>query len=404
MACADTIRIESIGAGGVGVGRLVDGRVAFVPRSAPGDRITIDVVAGRRSYVRGMISHVIEESRERTEPACRHFLSDACGGCQLQHLTYETQVRAKSRIIGDALRRIGGRDLPDPEVVPAAGTLGYRNRIRLTRIPGSDPPRFGFHRHDDPGRLFRLEDCLIAAPRVRRAWGTLSSHPHLVPAATTGIQIYEREDGTIDVRLFSDPGCGKVPCAAALEQVLGEGATVCVSRPGDRYTPAFEQVNREMARLLREQVVRELEPQAGELVLDLFGGTGAVSLLLAGKGARVKLVESDGEAVRAARARLRETSVECVRSRVEDYVKGLPVAARIIVNPPRTGLSGRVSAALERHGRMHPGTLLVYVSCDPATLARDLKRMPCYVIKGVRGFDLFPQTAHVETVVTLEAE
>ena len=167
---ADVVTIDSLAAGGAGVAHLADGITVFVPRTAPGDRVTLRDVRRHRRHAVAEIGEIVEPGPERVQPACAHFMRDRCGGCQWQHLPIETQRTAKQRIVGDALRRIGKLDVADPELVESPRTFGYRTTITLTVRPTFDAPVVGFHRADGDARVFPLERCEIAREELNALW------------------------------------------------------------------------------------------------------------------------------------------------------------------------------------------------------------------------------------------
>ena len=179
------VLIESVAAGGDGVGHLADGMTVFVPRTAPGDRVALSHVRRRRRHARAEAAELLERSPDRVAPPCRHFERDTCGGCQWQHLSLEAQHRAKRRIVGDALRRLGGLAVDDPELVPSPRAFSYRATITLTvRWRGSEPV-VGFHRAtgegEGAGEVFPLERCEIARPEVAALWDAVRPAARLAP-------------------------------------------------------------------------------------------------------------------------------------------------------------------------------------------------------------------------------
>jgi 23S rRNA (uracil1939-C5)-methyltransferase len=410
----EVVEILRIAAGGDGVGRLADGLTVFVPRTAPGDRVVLGPVSRHRRFARGVVETVVEPSAERAPPPCLHYVRDRCGGCQLQHLALDAQERVKRAIVGDALRRIGHLDRPDPPIESAAKPLGYRTRISLS----SDPTgrRIGYHQFDRPGRIFDLERCEIAAPEVMALWDLVREHRQLLPRPLGRLVLRFDRDGRRHVLVE-----GRTPTAwttaGRLASALADRGIVATLwwRPpggavrvvaGDRRpaaATAFAQVEPATGERIRAYAVAGLGEVAGEPVWDLYAGVGETSELLRLAGARVESVELDRSAVEAADQRFgTNPSVRRVVGAAEDQVEELGAAAAVVTNPPRTGMDPAVVDAIARSGARR----VAYVSCDPATLARDLARLlggwAGGRIADVRAFDLFPQTAHVETVVVLE--
>ena len=410
------VLVESVAAGGDGVGHLADGMTVFVPRTAPGDRVALSHVRRRRRHAGAEVAELLERSPDRVVPPCCHFERDACGGCQWQHLSLEAQHRSKRRIVGDALRRLGGLAVEDPELVPSPRAFGYRATLTLTvRWHGAEPV-VGFHRAtgegEGAGEVFALERCEIAREEVaglcaavRPALGSL---PH---GEDVRLKLRVAHEGSLHLivnggdRAWTTPqpladAAAAAGCPATVWWQSSGGAVRRMAGPAaDKASVAFEQVNAEVAGALRAAVL-DAVPREAHRVLDLYAGTGEVSLALARRGCEVASVEAEDAAVRLAeeRARSEGLSVRAVAARVEDRLASLLPADAVVVNPPRTGLAPEVTGALERQ----PPAALVYVSCDPATLARDLKRLGADPARLVlRCFDMFPQTSHVETLASL---
>lgn len=404
----ETVTIQSIAAGGDGVGRLADGRAVFVPRTAPGDRVALDPqrIERRRSFARGRAASVVAAGSDRVTAPCPHYETDRCGGCQLQHLAYPAQLAAKRRIVGDALRRIGKLAVDDPDIEPAVRPFRYRSRIALA----AGAAAAGYHPFDRPGRPFALRDCHIADDRLVELWRDLRARADLWPARVTRIELRLDREGGLHVIMQSagEPWLD----ADRLRRAVDGGALTCWWQPIDgaarvvagRETgfpaTAFEQVNPQMGARARAWAVDSLGAVGGAVVWDLYGGIGDTAVALAERGAEVVSVDADEAAIAWARRRPLPRPVRFLAARAENVVERLPEPAGALVNPPRGGLHRAVTVRLAAP----PVPRLVYVSCDAATLARDLHRLAAtHRLTAVRAFDLFPQTAHVETVAVLEA-
>ncbi|MGD2135663.1 MAG: hypothetical protein PVF27_05860, partial [Gemmatimonadales bacterium] len=268
-----------------------------------------------------------------------------------------------------------------------------------------------------PNRVFQLEDCLIARESLMRVWRRLQAACHLLPDGAAEIQLREARDGRVHVVIRGGPA-GSAIAQDALAGSLGEGVTLWWA-PRDRAArplagtaeatrvSAFEQVNPELGERIRRDAVAALGVPAGGRVWDLYGGVGETARLAAAAGAHVWSVDADRAAIRRARALESGASggsgeIRYLAKRAEDAVRELPEPDRIVVNPPRRGLGAAVAARIDDWGAAHAGARLVYVSCDPATLARDLTRLERFSLTAVRAYDLFPQTSHVETLALLE--
>lgn len=418
-----SVRVRAVASSGAGVADLPDGRVAFVHRTAPGDDAVVRVTRVRPRWAAASLVEVETPGPERDAPPCPLYA--ACGGCTLQHLTYPAQLAWKGRFVADALQRIGGVPLAPPEVAASPSRLRYRNRITLTvlRLRGGRVVA-GFHALERPDRLVDMTDeCLLpeeplvhAWAALRQAWGPGARR--LPGGRELRITLRSVEDGVaILVRGGGagwDPGnlLDSVPGGRALwHQPEGGTPTRVAGAPteeiweGERVPVggrAFLQVNREAAAALTAHVldlVDDPTPTDGDdaaklHAVDAYSGVGVYGRALARRGWRVTGIELDAEACAAA-AHDAPDGFEVVEGRVEERLAGCLPADLVIANPPRTGLDERVPQLLVASAPAR----LIYVSCDPATLARDTVRLaPAYTLTGVRSFDLFPHTAHVETV------
>jgi 23S rRNA (uracil1939-C5)-methyltransferase len=401
-----SLEIESIAAGGDGVGRN-NGLVVFVPRTAPGELVTARI-SGRGTFARGTLRTIARPSDERIEPVCPHYTHDRCGGCQLQHMSYLSQLRSKQRIIRDAVERIGKRKADICEVRPSPKEWRYRVKLTMAiRKQSSGEWIAGLHPFDDPTRVFPLVDCPITEETVVKTWRLIMNEARFFPnAQSLRGSVRLTSDGPVFVLTggtkwpngadFLDA----VPSIAALWWDNDEGARRIV---GDRRPPrslqppaaSFGQVNPGVARNLRNYVTELVSAHSPATVVDGYSGTGDIAIEFAKKGARVTAIELDSDAARWCALRLPEGSVS-VRARVEEALPGALPADAVILNPPRAGTEARVTEVLE--SAIVKPNVIAYVSCNPATLARDIARLPSYRIASMVAFDMFPQTAHVETV------
>jgi 23S rRNA (uracil1939-C5)-methyltransferase len=380
----------------------------FVPRTAPGDLIELQKVRLARRFARARLARLLESSPERVTPRCPHYEADDCGSCQLQHLNAAAQQNARRQLVGDALRRIGKLALDDPPLEPSETEWEYRSKLTLAARGW----RIGYHRLGEPEQVFDLERCPIARPELNDLWTALRSHRTLLPGQLDRIVLRVDRAGACHVIVKSKPGDawtrGKQLGAALAQQgmaaVLWWQPAVGVARTvyGAREAyPAmvFEQVHPAMGDRARAHAIAELGEVNRHHVWDLYAGIGETTRALLARGASVESVERDPRAVRLAELRGPQEAVTRIAGRVEDALPRLQPASAAMLNPPRTGLNPEVTVRLSDR----PTVRLVYLSCDPATLARDLSRLSgAYRVASVRAFDLFPQTAHVETVVRLE--
>ena len=419
MAAPVSVKVRGIAAGGAGVADLPDGRVVFVPRTAPGDRARIYIRKSRPRWAEGSLLELLEPASERRAPLCA--LYDRCGGCQLQHLPYARQLAWKGQMVADALQRIGGLEgVHPPEVVGSPHETGYRSRVTFTlrRLEGGRVVA-GFHALGRPAHVIDVVgECVLPHAglvetwrALRRGWGEGAA---LLPSgARIRLTLRAEPDGVALVveggsrRWRGDALAAAVPELRAIWHAAGEADGVPDLVSGNALesdAPAFTQVNPEAATLLVGHVLEcatVAGPGADAHAVDAYCGDGAYALGLAARGWRVTGIELDPAACATAREHARDTGLEgfdvlegAVEARLEE---ALP-ADLLVVNPPRAGLDADVVRIISERRPPH----VVYVSCDPATLARDLSGLrSAYDVASIRCFDLFPQTAHVETVVAL---
>jgi 23S rRNA (uracil1939-C5)-methyltransferase len=410
---ATRLTIDSIAAGGDGIGRA-DGLAVFVPRTAPGDVIEASLdVRGR--FARGRLQTIVESSRDRVDPVCRHYTRDRCGGCQLQHLAYGAQLGAKSAIVRDSMQRIAKRaDVREVDVVPSPSQWAYRTKLTLALRWTGERWRAGLHPFDNPDDVFQLEECPITDDRVLSVWRDIFAASTLRPRVR---RLRGAVRLTDDGASFVLEGGTAWPNAVAFADRVGsltsiwwqpdEGQKRLVV---DRRTPrhvagatapdaSFAQVNAATADQLRQHILGRTMATSPATVVDAYAGAGATAVGLAEKGVSVTAIELDAAAARWTAAHLPAGS-RAIVGRVEDELPSTLPADVVILNPPRTGVDERVTESLAAN----PPRVVVYVSCNPATLARDVGRLPQFRIASILSFDMFPQTAHVETVCELVRE
>jgi 23S rRNA (uracil1939-C5)-methyltransferase len=416
------VRIDSIAAGGEGVGRLADGRVTFVHRTAPGDVAEVALTERKERWTRGRLLRVVQPSPERREAPCRFYAR--CGGCTLEHLAYDAQLRAKARIVADALTRIGGMAVDPPEVVPSPSEFRYRNRVSFAlRREEHGRVVAGFHALGAPDEIVDLDGaCLLPEEPIARVWDALRAawgpDAQRLPSGQT-LRLTLRANAAGEVSLLVEGGFGPGRPEELVARVSGlvsvwyqaahaSAAELAAGAPGLPETwgdetvelsgAAFLQVNRGAAALLEAHVAEVAGEVRGLRVVDAYCGVGFHARRLARAGATVVGIELDAQAVAEA-ARAAPPGATFVQGAVEDWIRDHLPADLVVLNPPRAGIHPDVADALVAA----PARRVVYVSCNPATLARDIRRMSgAYRLAGVRSFDLFPQTAHVETVALLE--
>lgn len=420
------ILIEKLVTGGDGLGR-VDGVPVFIPLSAPGDLITTGSVKRRRGVSFAGIKEIVRDSPLRRDPPCPCFTE--CGGCSWMHISYAAQVQWKGKILNETLRRIGGiDDVPGAETVPSPNEFQWRYRIRLHHQNGG----LGFFRrgtHD----LVCWERCLLIPDALNRAAAVLRTitgeEGRNIPVDSVELAaspvdkavsvLWQIEKGKkfVDIdelmartktdlkKAGLECSCQAVSCGSPPQLrepsgtplMLSSGQCTTLASPG-----TFFQVNPHQNQNLVTKVLSVLREREVRRMVDLFCGNGNFSIPASLEGIRVTGVESFPGAVVDARASAGDGDVVFFNEEVESFLTANPdmSADAVLVDPPRMGLSGQVRDSLLRWA---PGTL-IYVSCDPATLARDLRFFleSGYNLASVRGFDMFPNSAHIEALAVLE--
>jgi 23S rRNA (uracil1939-C5)-methyltransferase len=417
MSETATITIERVAAGGDGVARH-DGMVVFVPRSVPGDVVSVSLVRSR-TFARGRILEILSPSAQREPAPCQHYTGDRCGGCQLQGIQYPAQLAIKGELIRDALVRIGKHTVGAVEVTASPDPWRYRNTLTLALQRDRLRPSgwlAGMHVAGDPTQLFELKECLIARPEVMDGWRQLMQTAEQLPRAmalrvtvrllASGGLALTVEGGAQWKQSSVDALVAGVPQLQAIWWVRDDEVRALRfdRRTTQEAGASFVQVNPAVATLLRDYVVSQVDAVSPESVVDAYAGSGALTARLLRAGRRVTAIELDQEASAVAGAALHaDPLARVLTGRVEHLLPHALPANVVILNPPRAGVDATVpaliaapSAGVQR---------LIYVSCDPATLGRDIARLgPGWRISAVQAFDMFPQTSHVETVCTLDRE
>lgn len=384
------VTTDRLAFGGEAVARH-DGLAIFVPLAVPGERLQVRITERKKNYARAAIENVIESSPDRRDPPCRYF--GDCGGCQLQHMSYEMQLASKVRFVRDALERIARIDWPDEIPIRHGPPFGYRARaqIRIDQRTG----RVGFNRTASHS-ICDVVSCPILIPELDAALSSLR-------AAVAGANVNDRVVAglrQIDVAA-GETGVSFEPALSNLASVpLRQTASGAVYG----FDPStFFQSNPALLDVLIEEAVGGL---SGEFAIDLYAGVGLFTIQLARRFKRVIGVEADPRTAKHAIANIAAnsaTNIEFRTSPADSWLKGFKASASqspdlLVLDPPRTGAAQAIPSIIELSPRS-----IAYVSCDPATLARDLRALVDggYTISRVTAIDLFPQTYHVETVALL---
>jgi 23S rRNA (uracil1939-C5)-methyltransferase len=393
----ELLKIEKLVYGGDGLSRA-DGEVVFTPFVLPGETVEAERTGSRKQAQRARASKVVESSPERTAAPCPYF--ERCGGCQYQHIDYAAQLRFKRGILAETLRRVGKIDYSEDLIaLSSAEPYGYRNRVQLHFEKG----RMGF-REMNSRNLVAVDQCPISSPKINEAIARISrmSRDRRWPNFLRSLEIFTDETHVQWNVLETDQ-----PVAKHFFEWLAQEIPGSVSGPleyavnADTFTvsgQAFFQVNRFLLPQLAELAIGDT---SGENALDLYSGVGLFSVPLARRFSRVTAVES-GRAAAAdlkANARRARVSVKVEQKQVESFlIETSEPPDFVLADPPRSGLE---RSAIARLIELKPKSIAL-VSCDPATLARDLAAFgEAYQIESLRLVDLFPQTFHMETIARL---
>lgn len=442
------LRIDSLAYGGNGVARIGEtGYVVFVKRGLPGDLVKAMVTKVKKGYAEAFRTQLLEGGPQRVEPRCPHF--GACGGCRFQDLAYDAQLAAKVDQVRESLRRLGGIESPPmEEAIPADHLYGYRNKLEFSFTQTDDGPDLGFHRAGRWDEVLAITGCHIASDEVNAIRAATRDW-----ARSTGLSVYDQREHTGYLRhllvregrntgeslvvLVTGPGdlrgrdelveaLSMLPTVKGIHWGVNEGQSEITGVPtrklwgadwieeellGHRYRlrpGAFLQTNTSMAEKLYEVALDFADLKGGETVYDLYCGIGTISLTMAGKALTVWGIEVVDEAVACA---LENAEINGISNAaffagnvgvvLEELKQRAGDPDLVVVDPPRAGLAGR---ALRRLSELQ-APRIVYVSCNPTTLAGDLKVL-CgdagYDLLRVKPVDMFPHTPHVECVALLE--
>ncbi|MGI8421608.1 MAG: 23S rRNA (uracil(1939)-C(5))-methyltransferase RlmD [Gaiellaceae bacterium] len=440
------LKIDSLAFGGNGVGRL-DGFVVFVRRGLPGDTVRARVTKVKRSHAEALAIEILQPGPVRVEAPCQHY--PACGGCRFQDLAYEAQLEAKAAQVRDSLVRLGGiADPPVEPIVPAKEIFGYRNKLEYSFTQLEEGPALGFHRAGRWDEVLEIEKCWLttdlgnAIRNAVRDWAREEGLVGYDQAEGKGylrhLVVREgRNTGQVLVQLVTYKGekfdpdffietLRKFPEVRSIHWAINDTPAEVTNLPtkllwGEeaieeeilglrfRVRPnAFLQTNTGMAETLYRLALDAAALTGEETVYDLYCGTGTIGLALAAQAGSVWGIDISEESIACAleNAELNGvTNAAFFAGNVGQVIEELRERAGapdlVLVDPPRAGLAGK---ALKRVGALE-APRLVYVSCNPTTLASDLKVLReeyGYELKSVTPVDMFPHTPHVECVSVLE--
>lgn len=392
--------------GGDAMGRLPDDRAVFVPFALPGERVRLRLVGQKSNHARAELLEVLTPAAGRLTPRCIHF--GRCGGCHYQHLSSEAQLAAKALILEEQLQRIGGIAAPPLRaMIPSPRPFGYRNHVEFHLTPQGG---LGFHQAMS-GKVIAIQECHLPVEPLQCLW------PQMDFEAIPSLQRIGLRCGyEDDIQLIlegqdlqpPDFSVEELPLSAvylgpAGPVVLAGSPALCfeiLGRPFQVSAGSFFQVNTELAAVMVQLVLEALQPEKHHTVLDVYCGVGLFSAFLAERAGRLIGIETSPSAAEDFVANLDEFDqvelYEVPAERVLPHLDERPDLA--VVDPPRAGMHWR---ALEGLLALQPQRI-AYVSCDPATLARDARRLLAggYALEQVTLLDMFPQTYHIESVST----
>lgn len=389
--------------GGESFGRDVDGRMVFVPFTLPGEVVRVRPVETHKRWARALPEKWIEPSAQRIEPRCPHF--QTCGGCHYQHIPYTLQLEIKAEIVRDQLVRIGGfEDPPVQSPIPSPNPWNYRNNMRFHLTENGN---LGFVTFDGK-RVFRVEECHLPEQELTDLWAQFDLDP---TKTIEEISLRSGGEGELMVILHGAD-------APDLEISIESPTSVVWTSPRGDFILAgqdhlyfdlnrhqfrvsalsFFQVNTKMIPELVQHATALLSIQPGQTVFDLYAGVGLFSAAIAESGAHVVAVEESPHACRDFSFNLdRFTDIDLYEGGVGLALPQIELQAdAVLIDPPRAGLSrAALDSLLERSS-----SRIVYISCDPATLSRDGKRLRAggYSLESITPIDMFPQTFHIETI------
>ena len=405
--------------GGDVMGRLEDGRAVFVPFGLPGERVRIRLTEEKRSFARGELVEILEVSPRRIVPRCKHF--GACGGCHYQNLPYEEQLKIKTEILRDQLTRIGRLENPPvQDMVASLSPWNYRNHVQFHLTKEGKLGYFGAGTSFAKG-IMPITECYLPETAINALWPQLEFEPgtniervSLRAGKENDLMLILESDSPESPELEIEAGISVAHLFDENTLVIAGNDHIVISVLGRDFrvsAGSFFQVNTAMAEKMVQHLLTCLPVSLSVTLLDVYCGVGLFSAFLVPKCKKVIGVESSPSACEDFTVNLDEfDNVELYEGLAEEvlpslvgHVSSFEDFANVtyaIVDPPRAGLEKRVVDGILK---LNP-QMIVYVSCDPSTLARDAKRLieGGYQLKQATPFDLFPQTYHIESISIFE--
>lgn len=429
------VTIESLGYRGEGVARI-DRVPVFIAGALIGERVRAHVILVKKDYAVAKLTDVLSRSADRAEPHCKYF--GRCGGCNIQHLNYEAQLKFKQGAVADALKKIAHITAEVNPCVPSDSEYGYRNKLSLPVRRGKNGAEVGLFAYNSH-RIVEIDDCPLQTERVRKMI------PQLKEAAAE-FTPYDEESGRGELRHFvvRDLGGRLSLTVVATHDVSEKVKTVCGKSGADEvwlninkqdnnvimgehtklitgewlphetlglktlvHPKGFMQVNDSIMQKLYSAVIGQAKQLNADRIIDAYSGGGTLTALLAPYAKEVVGVEIEQAAVNSAIELTESMHLSNVRHVCGDCAKVLPSLidstgdnTLIVLDPPRSGCDSAVTEAVNASGASN----VVYISCNPSTLARDLALLSNYDPISITPFDMFPQTCHVETLVALRTK
>jgi 23S rRNA (uracil1939-C5)-methyltransferase len=402
MSSKIEIEITGFTYGGDGVGRLPDGKTAFVPYTIPGEKVAIEITGDKKKYARAKPVQIIEPSPNRIIPLCRHY--GFCGGCHIQHISYSEQIRLKQSVVTEQVKKAGlnpGLVLP---IQPSPQEWHYRNNLQFHLSPEG---RLGFQAAHT-NQVIPIYECHLPVPALDAIWQNLQMDPGVSIwriSARAGVddEISINLEGEYDdlPEIELDIPCSIIHQSPAGELILAGNPSMPI-RVGETdfqvSSGSFFQVNTGVAHLMAEYALNLVEAADINLLLDVYCGVGLFSRWFAPHVKKIIGVESSESACLDFAENLAEyDDVAIYQGNAQDILPYLDAKPDLVlVDPPRAGLDEKV---LESIIRMSPKNI-IYISCDPSTFTRDASRFiqKGYQMQSIKPFDMFPQTYHVEVV------
>ena len=416
MAEIQQVRFEKLVYGGECLGRLADGRAVFVPFLLPGELAEVEITESKERYARGRLVKLLETSHDRVVPPCPYF--SICGGCHYQHLSYVLQVALKKDLVRDQLERIGKlSNVPEIEITPSPTPFGYRNQAQFhpNRAENAETPVHLGYKLASSDAVLPIEKCLLIPDELNELLPQIELEPESgiarlamrIDSDGEIMLVLEGENDNPPELMFDLPVSATYLSPDGRSLNLG-GNDALVYHVLDKdflVSPeSFFQVNLPVAEEMVRHVLALIKGQEKLDILELYSGVGLFTRFLAPHASQLTAIESSpsacfdfaGNLDELENISLYEGAVEVILPEIVEQIKPIDL---VVLDPPRAGLNAKARQALIDLAPQE----IIYISCDPSTLARDLKHFSeaGYNLQSVHAFDMFPQTAHVETIAFL---